>query len=120
MAASLDAGRPVQVKELPSLADSLGGGIGLQNRVTFAMVRDLVDEVVLLDERQIAAGVRHCYAEERQVVEGAAAVGVAAILADEVRAAGPVMVMLSGANIDMALHLRLVSGEEVDLMTEPG
>jgi threonine dehydratase len=120
MAASLDAGRPVQVKELPSLADSLGGGIGLQNRVTFAMVRDLVDEVVLLDERQIAAGVRHCYAEERQVVEGAAAVGVAAILAGEVRAAGPVMVLLSGANIDMALHLRLVSGEDVDLMTEPG
>jgi threonine dehydratase len=118
MAAILGAGRPVQVEELPSLADSLGGGIGLQNRVTFEMVGGLVDEVILLDERQIAAGVRHCYAEERQVVEGAAAVGAAAILADRLRADGPTMVLLSGANIDMDLHLRLVSGEDVDLMTE--
>jgi threonine dehydratase len=104
------------VKELPSLADSLGGGIGLRNRVTYAMVRDLVDEVVLLDERQIAAGIRHCYIEERQVVEGAAAVGVAAILADKVQVEGPTVVLLTGANIDMKLHLRLVSGVDVDLL----
>ncbi|MDK1483174.1 hydroxyectoine utilization dehydratase EutB, partial [Sinorhizobium sp. 6-117] len=37
MKASVQAGRPVQVEEEPSLADSLGGGIGLDNRVTFAM-----------------------------------------------------------------------------------
>ena len=41
MQASLAAGRPVEVEELPTLADSLGGGIGLDNRLTFAMVRDL-------------------------------------------------------------------------------
>ena len=40
MKASLDAGRPVQVEELSTLADSLGGGIGLDNRLTFAMCRD--------------------------------------------------------------------------------
>ena len=45
MAASLDAGHPVEVEEQPTLADSLGGGIGLDNRHTFAMVRDLVDEL---------------------------------------------------------------------------
>jgi threonine dehydratase len=120
MAASLEAGRPVQVRELPSLADSLGGGIGLENRVTYPMVRDLVDEVVLLDEHQIAAGIRHIYAEERQVVEGAAAVGAAAILAGKVEIDGPAMVLLTGANIDMKLHLRVVSGSDVDLMAETG
>ena len=41
MKASLDAGRPVQVEELPTLADSLGGGIGLDNRLTFAMAQEL-------------------------------------------------------------------------------
>jgi threonine dehydratase len=120
MAASLGAGHPVEVEELPTLADSLGGGIGLDNRVTFGMVRDLVDEVVLLDEPEIAAGVRHCYWQERQIVEGAGAVGVAALIAGKVRPAGPTVVLLSGANIDMALHHRLVSGEDVDLLREAG
>jgi threonine dehydratase len=118
MAQSLDAGHPVAVEELPTLADSLGGGIGLQNRVTFAMARALVDDVVLLSEPEIAAGVRHCYWQERQVVEGAGGVGVAALLAGKVRPRGPVMLLLSGANIDMELHYRLVSGEDVDLMAE--
>ncbi len=37
---SLAAGRPVEVTEEPTLADSLGGGIGLGNRWTFPIVRD--------------------------------------------------------------------------------
>jgi threonine dehydratase len=45
-------------------------------------------------------------------------VGVAALLAGKVRPRGPVMLLLSGANIDMELHYRLVSGEDVDLMAE--
>lgn len=115
MQASLAAGRPVEVEELPTLADSLGGGIGLENRHTFAMVRDLVDEVVLLTEAEIAEGVRHAYWQERQIVEGAGAVGIAALLAGKVRPSGKTAVLLSGGNIDMGLHHRLVSGEDVDV-----
>src|SRR5690606_6824350 len=61
MHASLQAGHPVEVEELPTLADSLGGGIGLSNRYTFPLVRDLVDRVILLDEPQIAAGMRFLF-----------------------------------------------------------
>ena len=118
MAASLEAGRPVEVRELPTLADSLGGGIGLDNRHTYPMVRELVDEVVLLSEAEIAAGIRHCYWAERQIVEGSGAVGVAALLAGRVRPNGPTMVLLSGGNIDMALHHRVISGEDVDVARE--
>ncbi|WP_112323042.1 hydroxyectoine utilization dehydratase EutB [Oceanibium sediminis] len=112
---SLAKGRPVEVTELPTLADSLGGGIGLDNRHTFAMVRDLVDDIVLLDEAEIAAGIRHCYWQERQIVEGSGAVGVASLLAGKVTPKGPTMVVLSGANIDMGLHHRIISGEDVDV-----
>ena len=115
---SLAAGRPMPVTEVPSLADSLGGGIGLRNRHTFEMTRALVDETLLLTEAEIADGIRHCYVEERQVVEGGAAVGVAALLHERVRAGGPVVALLSGANIDMELHARIVAGENVDLMRE--
>jgi threonine dehydratase len=103
------AGRPVAVEELETLADSLGGGIGLDNRYTFAMARDLVDDIVLLTEEEIAAAVRHAYWQEQEILEGGGAVGIGALLARKVRAAGPVIAVLSGRNIDMTLHHRLIS-----------
>ncbi|MBW7055625.1 hydroxyectoine utilization dehydratase EutB [Paracoccus bogoriensis] len=103
MAASLAAGQPVEVRELPTLADSLGGGIGLRNRLTFPMVRDLMDDLILLTEDEIAAGIRHL-AFEGHVVEGAAAVGAGAVLAGRLRGPGPLVLILSGANIDPATH----------------
>ena len=114
MKASLDAGKPVHAQELPTLADSLGGGIGLSNKLTFAMCRALLDDVVLLTEAEIAAGVRHAYAIEREVVEGAGAVGIAAILAGKVRLEGETVVLLSGRNIDMDLHRSIVCGTWTD------
>ena len=113
MKASLDAGHPVAVGEFPSLADSLGGGIGLDNQLTFQMCRDLLDDVVLLTEAEIAAGVRHAYQCQREVVEGAGAVGIAALLAGKITDLGrPIAVILSGRNIDMALHYRLAGGAD--------
>ncbi|RFZ88395.1 hydroxyectoine utilization dehydratase EutB [Shinella sp. WSJ-2] len=113
MKASLDAGRPVQVEEVASLADSLGGGIGLDNTVTFAMCRALLDDVILLSEEEIAAGMRHAYAEEREVVEGAGAVGIAALLSGRLgRLDGPVAIVLSGRNVDMGLHRRVMNSAE--------
>lgn len=111
MKASIEAGRPVQVREEASLADSLGGGIGLDNRYTFAMCRELLDEVILLSEEEIAAGIRHAYEAEREIVEGAGAVGIAALLARRVAPQGPVVAILSGRNIDMGLHRAVISGE---------
>jgi len=113
MKASLDAGHPVEVEEVESLADSLGGGIGLANEVTFQMCHALLDDVILLSEAEIAAGMRHAYREEREVVEGAGAVGIAALLSGRLgRLDGPVAVILSGRNVDMGQHLRVANGGE--------
>lgn len=113
---SLEAGKPVDVEEPESLADSLGGGIGLDNRYTFALVRELVDEVVLVEEEQVARAIVHAYRHERQIVEGAGAVGIAALLYQQEalsrRRDGPSVVLVSGANIDMELHRRLISDGE--------
>jgi threonine dehydratase len=115
MHASLSAGKPVMVEELPTLADSLGGGIGLDNRYTFAMTKALVNDLILVTEADIAAATRHIYWHERQIVEGSGAVGVAALLAGKVTPEGPVAVVLSGGNIDMKQHHRIISGEDVDI-----
>ena len=111
MAASQSAGKPIEVEELPTLADSLGGGIGLDNRHTFAMVRDYVDELVLLDEAEIADGIRHAYFEEKVVLEGSGSVGLGALLADKVTPGASTIVLLSGQNIDMQLHRKVINGE---------
>jgi threonine dehydratase len=117
MHASLAAGAPVEVEEIATLADSLGGGIGLDNRYTFAMCRDLVDEIVLLTERQIATAMRCLFTDEGWVAEGAGAVGVMPLLAPELATVGErVAVVVSGRNVDMAVFERVVTGE---VPTEP-
>lgn len=107
MAASLRAGHPVAVPEVATLADSLGGGIGLNNRVTFALCRALLDAVILVSEAEIAAAIRHL-AAQGHVVEGAAAVGHAALLSGKFVPQGPSVTILSGGNIDPALHARVM------------
>ena len=114
MKLSIDAGRPVAVEEYPSLADSLGGGIGLDNQLTFAMCSTLLDDMVLLTEQEIAEGIRHAYSDEREILEGAGAIGIAAILAGKVKLSGPTAVLLSGRNIDMIRHRHIINGGELE------
>ena len=111
------AGKPIQVAELATLADSLGGGIGLDNRLTFNMVRDLVDDILLVSETEIATAVRHAYWHEQQVIEGSGSVGIAALLTGKFKPQGPVVALLSGGNIDMRMHNRIINGEDVDIET---
>jgi threonine dehydratase len=108
MAASLAAGRPTDVREEETLADSLGGGIGLDNRLTFSMCRALLDDVILLSEDDIAAGIRHAARIEGETVEGAGAVGIAALLAGKIRPDGPAVIVVSGGNIDRAVHRAII------------
>jgi threonine dehydratase len=115
---SQKAGKPVFVEEVPTLADSLGGGVGLDNQYTFQMVRDFVDEIILVSEAEIAQAIRHAYWQERQIIEGSGSVGIAALLAGKVQGPGRCVVLISGQNIDMGLHHRIVSGEDVDVTVE--
>ena len=118
MYASIHAGQPILVDELPTLADSLGGGIGLDNQYTFNMTRNLVDDLVLVSEIEIAEAIRHAYWKEHLVLEGSGSVGIAATLAGKIKSQGPLAVIASGGNIDMKLHYRIISGENVDVETQ--
>jgi threonine dehydratase len=109
---SLAAGRPVDVKEEPTLADSLGGGIGPGNRFTFAMVRELVDDTVMISEADIAAAMRRLFLEEGWVAEGAGAIGIA-LLDDRHRESlgRRIAIVVTGRNVDMALFRRVIDGQ---------
>jgi threonine dehydratase len=108
MHASLAAGRPVLVEELATLADSLGGGIGLDNRYTYPLAAELLDDLILLSEAEIAAAIRHAYASEQEVLEGAGVVGIGALMSGKIEIRGPTVALLSGRNIDIALHRRII------------
>ena len=108
---SVRAGHPLEVEETLSLADSLGGGIGLENRYTFDLTRDLVDDYVLVSESEIARAMRYLFRNERVIAEGGGAVSVAAVLADKVPdLRGNVICVVSGGNVDMDAFTRIVAG----------
>jgi len=113
---SLRAGRPVAVEEVPGLADSLGGGIGADNRHTFDLCQRLLDDTYLLSETEIARGMQALFWEDGQVVEGAAAVGAALLLSGRAGPVeGPVGLILSGRNTDMSDFVRVATGQDVRL-----
>ncbi|WP_186400315.1 hydroxyectoine utilization dehydratase EutB [Stappia sp. P2PMeth1] len=116
MFASIRAGHPVEVEEVASLADSLGGGIGLDNRLTFALCRDLLDDCVLVTEQEIYEAMQALYYEDRMVAEGASVVGIAAMRAGRLPAFdGPVATILTGRNVDMITFTDIVVGRGIRL-----
>lgn len=107
---SLAAGEPVVLPEEETLADSLLGGIGLDNRYTLRLVQEYVDEVILVSEAAIAAAMRFLLEEAHLVAEGAGAVGVAALLSDRLAPAGENMtVIISGGNLSPSSLLRAIA-----------
>lgn len=104
MRASLEAGRPVEVPEEPTLASALAGGIGLENRVTFGLVRDHIRHHDEVEEEEIARAMAYAYDQLGLVLEGGGATALAALLYRDLPPGdGPLVVVLSGGNVDPAV-----------------
>jgi threonine dehydratase len=102
MAASVEAGRIVDLPNLPTLSDGSAGGIEADS-ITFALCRDLVDEYVLVSEEEIGAALRMALDRLHFQIEGAAAVALAGLLKRQGALRGRrAAVILCGANISLA------------------
>ena len=102
MYAYVESGSTKPMPIAPTLADGVAGNIE-RGSITLKMARQLVDEVVLVDEEQIADGLRWMADEHHLIGEGSAALGVAAMRAKLGGLAGRrVAVVLSGRNVDIA------------------
>ena len=98
--ASLAAGRILELESQPTLSDGTAGGVE-QGSITFDLCRSVIDDSLLVDEEQIADGVRRILDHHHLLVEGAAGVAVAGLVSQGKRFAGKeVVVVLCGANID--------------------
>lgn len=99
MAASVRAGKVVQVQALPTISDGTAGGVE-EGSITLPLCTELVDEWVLIQEREIHSALRFMIDTEHQLVEGASAMAIAAGLKAGHSSRGRAMVIVScGANI---------------------
>jgi threonine dehydratase len=100
---SVRAGRIVEIVPGPTLADGLAGNPDADT-VTFDLIQRFVDEIVTVTEAEIASAIVALAESEHLVVEGAGAVGVAALMAGRIAAGGRrhVGVLVTGGNIDLA------------------
>ncbi|MCP5072718.1 MAG: threonine/serine dehydratase [Rhodobacteraceae bacterium] len=105
---SIQAGAPVNVEEVETIADALGGNIGLHNKWTFEAVRDHVDDCVLVSDEQIRGAIALLFDAQGLVVEGAGAVGVAALMSGGVRCSGRAACLITGRNISTKQFLNVV------------
>lgn len=114
---SLKAGKPVVVSEVESLADSLQGGITLDNDHSFEMVRDLVDDLVLVTEDEIALAMAEAVIEERLVLEGAGATPIAALIARDRSLFGErIALVATGAMVDSTTLVRVVEANRTEVI----
>jgi threonine dehydratase len=105
---SIKQGKIVAVKEIPSLADALQGGIPLDNQYTFNICRKYVDEIMLVTESQIARAMSFILRHERIVLEGGGAAPCALLLDKRASQLGKnIAIICSGDNVDMNLLLSI-------------
>jgi threonine dehydratase len=105
---SIRAGVPVDVPEPPTLADALLGGIGQDNRYTFNLCRHLLDDSVLVSEDEIAEAMAFLLNRHHQAVEGAGAVGVAALLQQNPEIGEHTLIVISGGSVKSATLLSVM------------
>ncbi len=99
MTRSIEAGRILDLPSEPTLSDGTAGGIEM-GTVTFELNQAVVDDWLVIEEEQIAAGMRAFMDSENELIEGAAGVAVAGMLACRDELAGKkVAVVICGGNI---------------------
>jgi threonine dehydratase len=97
---SVRNGRITTIEPGPTLADGLGGNMDPET-ITFEIVRQHVDEIVTVTERELAEGVRRLAGEDHVIAEGAGAAAAAAVLAGKARGIGQSVALVTGSNIDL-------------------
>jgi threonine dehydratase len=104
---SLKAGKVTRIDTKPTLADGLA--VAEVGKLCFDIAKEVIDQLLLVDEPQIARAVLRLLELEKTVVEGAGAVGLAAALDPAVNLDGKkVVLLLSGGNIDVTVLAKII------------
>ena len=103
---SLAQGHPVALSGMATAADGIA--VGRPGDIPFALVASLVDQIRTVDEEELARAQLLLLERAKLVVEPAGAAALAAVVADPTAFEPPVVVVLSGGNVDPLLLLRVI------------
>jgi threonine dehydratase len=111
---SLRRGEPVGMESALTIADGIA--VKRPGELTLPLVRQWLDDVVVVPEDDVAEAIVLCMEKAKLVVEGAGAVGVAALLGGQTSAAatGTTCVILSGGNVDAGLLATVARRHETE------
>jgi threonine dehydratase len=112
MSPSLGAGHPVTLPAVHTIADGIA--VNRPGDVTLAHVSGLVDEVITVSDEAILSAVLFALERARMVAEPAGAAGIAAVMQDPGAFEPPVVVVVSGANIDPVVMLHALQARVAD------
>ena len=102
MTAALEAGAPQTLTEIDNFAD--GTAVARAGDITFQIVRDLIDEIVVVPEGAICTEMLELYQVEGIITEPAGALAVAALDYIDDLPAGPVACIVTGGNNDVSRY----------------
>jgi threonine dehydratase len=109
MAASLSAGRIVEIKEKETIADAVAGGIE-PGSITFSFCQKLLEGIITVEESVIRKVMRLIYEKHQRMVEGAGALALAGLMSQgPLFEKGKVVLVVSGGNISPQSFLEAVS-----------
>ncbi len=105
---SRDEGRIVDAESGETIADGIA--VKRLGEITFPLIEELVDDIVVVEDEEIASAILMLLEREKMVVEGAGAVPLAALLAGyiDVSAEDTVVPVLCGGNIDINIISRII------------
>ena len=106
MARSKAAGTLVRTTEAATIADGIA--VKAPGDATFEVVQKYVDEIVTIDDEAIASAILMLLERAKLVVEGAGAIGLAALMHGKIGVQGPVACLISGGNIDVNFISRII------------
>lgn len=103
---SLKAGKPVEIRVQPTIADGIA--VAKPGKVPFDIITEYVDRVLTVTEDEMAKAMLGVMENHNMVVEAGGSVGTAALLAGKLKLKGNTCVILSGGNIDPLLLQRVI------------
>ena len=104
--ASIAAGEPIALETMATIADGIA--VARPGELTLAHVRNLVDDMLTVSDEALSRALLLCLERAKLVVEPAGAAGIAAVVESPELFEPPVVVVVSGGNIDPVLLARVI------------
>ena len=106
---SLNAGRILDLPSKQTLSDSTAGGVE-EGSITFDICKEIIDNFVLVTEKDIASGIRTAINDDHQLIEGSAGAAIAALFKRKKTLIGKrVVIIICGGNINSTTLHKVLS-----------